>query len=224
LAMSSIMVCSALASAGPVVFDFENQASTDPGAGGEQAEALTTLALQQGGLGLTISRQGESPFDIVDRANIGNGSFLPLEYGQRSLSGFADIQSSSSFLFVFDQVVSSFSVSFGNNGDTEQDPPVILQAFSDASFSSSQLVAQSEGVLPTKNEAVTDITEMTLTVTGEFQAVLFFGITLSSTCPSDCPPNYNNFYFDNIVVSAVPAPGMIGCLVIAGGLVSHRRR
>ncbi len=102
-----------------IIFDFEDQTptyypNTMPGPPG----ALTSLQLTASGLGLTITRQNNLPFDLVYDPQL-SPTEMPPSWGNVSLDPFYDTNVGG-LIFTFSQPVSNFSIKYGDfNGDSD---------------------------------------------------------------------------------------------------------
>ncbi len=117
----SLFLAAAAPRASAVTFNLEDQTATS--AGGTSPGAYTTLALSNGGLTMSLSRQGGSTFDIVDATS----ATFPSSFGTRTLDPFSDT-SSSAFVANFSSSLSGFSLEFGDfDGDRDR---LTLSAYS----------------------------------------------------------------------------------------------
>jgi hypothetical protein len=117
----SLFLAAAAPRASAVTFNLEDQTATSSGA--TSPGAYTTLALNNSGLMMTLSRQGGSTFDIVDATS----ATFPSSFATRALDPFSDT-SASGFVANFSASLSGFSLEFGDfDGDRDK---LTLSAYS----------------------------------------------------------------------------------------------
>jgi len=103
-----------------VNFNFETVATTTRG-------ALTSLAISQGGLTMTLTRPG-SAFDIRDLSPFVATMGFATSWGARTLDPFSNFASNTLFNANFSQALSSISIDIGDFG--QDDDTLMLQAYS----------------------------------------------------------------------------------------------
>lgn len=171
------------AKADTVNFNFEQLAPTGAG-------ALTSLAMTQGGLTLTLTRESNGRFDIFNNSN----DPIPGAWGARSLAPFTS--ANTAFIGNFSQAVSGVSIDMGDFGNDADLP--ILQAFSGFDGTGT-MVGSASATLP---GGVVSFTFVNLLLPADgIRSIRFIGG--STAYP-------NSVLYDNITVTfapqAVPEP------------------
>ena len=177
------LISAITAKADTVNFNFDELAPTVGG-------ALTNLTLTQGGLSLTITREGNGRFDIFNNSN----DPIPSAWGARSLAPFTS--ANTAFLGNFSQAVSGVSIDMGDFGN-DADQPLLL-AFSGFDGTGT-MVGSASATLP---GGVVSFTFVNLLLPSDgIRSIRFIGG--STAFP-------NSVLYDNITVTfapqAVPEP------------------
>ena len=166
------------AKADTVNFNFEPLA---PSASG----FLNLLTITQGGLTMTITREGNGRFDIF---NNGAEASFPQAWGARSLAPFSS--ANTAFVANFSQTVTSVSIEMGDFGQDEDVP--LIQAFSGLNGTGTLMGTASS----TLAGGIVGFTSVTLSVpVGGIQSIRFIGG--STAYP-------NSVLYDNINVTFGP--------------------
>jgi hypothetical protein len=202
-----VLACCLGLAASPVTadtltFDFESQAATfGPDAG--RTGALTSLTLANGGLALTITREGGVGFDIV--SNTAGQQGKPEGWGASSLDTFFAESSPTAFIINLSGAAEAFSIQLGDYGADED--YWVLQAFSGADATGS-LLAASTGtlwsgsggfVMATAAVAASGITSLRLIAGSEYFA--------------------HSIFYDNITVTTASVPEPTTLWLLGAGLL-----
>jgi hypothetical protein len=207
-----------------VTFDFENQTPTYyPDTIPSPHGKLMSLQLTAGGLGLTVTRQNNLPFDLVYDPEL-SSTKMPASWGNVSVDPFYDT-TVGGLIFTFSQPVSNFSIEYGDfNGDSDT---ATLSAFSGPNATGTLLASPVTDNYGDQSLPVFD----TLSTSGSgIDSIL---ITGTSTTPSRSIGTHSeiSLYFDNVVVdvASTPEPSSlvlsttVGVLIGLGILYKRRR-
>jgi hypothetical protein len=189
--------------AAQIIFDFESSTATyvSPPAL-DRPGALTSLALTNGGLTITITRPNNARFDIVDNTTV-NQSGKPASFGARSLDPMFTVltpNSANGWIFNLSAPTTTFGLAFGDYGvDADS---LTLTAFSGADGTGATLGTQTVnlGLNAFPNFATNSVT-----------GVGIRSVVVSVT--SDTTGFENSVILDNIqVAGAAPEPGTLSLL------------
>jgi hypothetical protein len=130
IAFAITLAVPATAASDPIRFNFESTPATFVAPPEVRPGALTSLTLTEGGLTMTLRRDGFVPFDVAQNTSVQSG--IPAGFGLRSLDPFVAETVPAAFIADFSADVFGFSVSFGDSpsfGGFEFDL-LTIQAFS----------------------------------------------------------------------------------------------
>ncbi len=197
----TLAVASTAAAGAPITFDFESEPATLGG-------AYVVRALTQGGLTMTLRRQGGTAFDI--EAAVPAAPYPP-GFGVRQLTPFA-VNVGAPFVASFSAPINSFSIAYGDFGSDAD--TLTLQAYSGLDGTGTLLASAFDnyGI-----NAFPVFDTVTVAAAG-IRSVVFIG---------GGPPFTHSVYYDNIVVdtvAAVPEPPTALLLALAGALLVGGRR
>jgi hypothetical protein len=198
-----------------IIFDFENQTPTYyPDTMPSPQGKLMSLQLTAAGLGLTVTRQNNLPFDLVYDPQL-SAMQMPLSWGNVSLDPFYDT-TVGGLIFTFSQPVSNFSIEYGDfNGDSDT---ATLSAFSGPNATGTLLASPVTDNYDDQSLPVFD------TLSASASGIDSVLITGTSSTPSRNIANHSeiSLYFDNVAVdvASTPEPSSLALSGTAGLLVS----
>lgn len=207
----ALLLTPTMASAATILFDFESTPATfiSPPAG-LRPGALSALSLTEGGLTLSLYRENQGRFDIVE--NAGNQAGKPASFGDRSLDPFFQETVATAFIGNFSEGIFGVSIDFGDyGGDADS---FTLEAYSGLDGTGGLLDS-----ISVNYGGNTFPTFMTASLGGPFPArsIRFIGGSAGSFP--------NSLFYDNITaVTQAPEPATLWLLGTAAGLVAARRR
>lgn len=199
------------ANATTAIFDFESSTPTFT-TGGSRTGALTSLALADSGLMLTITRPGTA-FDLVSNSSPGQDG-KPAGWGNVSLDPFFDVNPSS-FIFDFSTAIDSLSLEFGDYGG--DDDTLFVDLYSGLGGTGTLLASVST---PYGTAGFPTAGTLTASSAGTLSAVVRGG---SAAFP-------NSVFYDNVSatfdtrVAAVPESSSWAMLISGIGLVGMTMR
>ncbi len=196
-------------------FGFEGQVATN--SSGDGPGGYTTLTETQGGVVLTLMREGATRFDVTNFSGV-----LPASFGARTLDPFFN-SGNSAFIGNFSTTLSGVSIQFGDAG---QDTDVFtLQAFSGLNGTGTLLGSTSVNYPGSQSIVNGAFGVGSLSGLSGIQSIRFIGGSSGGF--------ENSVYYDNITitqqgVTAVPEPSewaVIGMTATTlGGLMVRARR
>jgi len=194
-----------------VTFD-ELDATTTPAPGENQAThpgALTQLQGTPGGIGVTLTRENNDRFDIIDNAQQGNTK-APLEadngkWGARSVDFF--FSTANKAIITFDTAVHTVSMLLGdygfNSSGALDDDAVLINAYASTDATGSPLANTSGDLLHTETVPGGNFTEERYTVftgSSNIRSIEIFA------GPGGDPPSLLSVFLDRLFISNSPEP------------------
>lgn len=215
-AISLLLVGISMGESAAQNFDFETAGTSEPKGASGAGGGISSLVQSSGGLVMTITRQNNASFNIVD---FSGGSQAPASWGTRSLDAFfgGGQFSTNGFIANFSSAITFFSMQFGDFAIPDVDI-LTLTAWSGLNGAGSmiaQVIVVQGAMLPTFQTAA---------VSG----ASFQSVTWSST--TQAPNNFpNSLYYDNFVTqgAAIPDAGstvlLLSVALVSLSLVRRRR-
>jgi hypothetical protein len=198
-----------------IAFNFEGQIPTYyPDTMPSPKGKLMSLQLTANGLGLTITRQNNLPFDLVYDPELSSDK-IPPSWGNVSLDPFYDT-TVGGLIFTFSRPVSNFSIEYGDfNGDSDT---ATLSAFSGPNATGTLLGTP---ITDDYGDQSLPVFDTLSTSANGIDSVL---ITGTSATPSRSIAQHSeiSLYFDNVVVdvASTPEPSSLVLSTTVGVLIS----
>lgn len=200
----ALLTSAARAATGQIVtFTFEE---FDPAATGGRGSTYTSLTSTVDDVSITIARENTDTFDIFDSTSTAR----PASWGSRSLSPFANQQSTNAFIVNLSSLATAASIEFGDYGDGFD--LVTFQAWSGPDATGTKLDERIV-VWGSRNLAFDSaLTAAVDSIDGIASLRIIGGAT-------GFP---HSVYYDNLTLT-IPAPGA-ACVISLGALAIARRR
>lgn len=201
------------ASAALITFNLEDQVATyvSNAQGTPRPGALTSLSLTQGGITMTITRQGGTAFDLV--SNSGVQINKPASWGLISLDPFVNSAIGTGWIFNFSQPVHGFSLELGDYGADSD--TATLTGYAGADGTGLALASASADFL--LNGDIPASGGFPIPVTGTINADGILSVVLVGQSP--LIDFENSVFLDNFVVDT-PEPTSL--ILLATGLIGLR--